>query len=329
MWKDVLSVRYSLPITFFVIATVASIIQRLTNFMSPTIHDTLGDTPTSDSIFVCLVSFDDSEIVRFVKYVRSRAKYPMRIAFGIVEYVVRSDASMANSVPESIRPCVQFYTKSLRTMQSTVFAQNLCVQQAFNRQKYICLMGACHLEDEWDVKLCNALPNERSILTIPLSERRMAMYTTCKSKKNKVKMTLRSMKQSPILAVPTLVCDSSFVFGEAVAMRKLLQGVYRVANPNDISAAFTMQAAELKYYLMCPTFLIAKKGEHPKPVLARRQEYTDDGLHDRLIEHLKLKDKQKRIYANVGLTLQPSDEECIAKHGSVAASRIALEEMRR
>jgi hypothetical protein len=153
--------------------------------------------------------------------------------------------------------------------------------------------------------LCNALPNERSILTIPLSERRMAMYTTCKSKKNKVKMTLRSMKQSPILAVPTLVCDSSFVFGEAVAMRKLLQGVYRVANPNDISAAFTMQAAELKYYLMCPTFLIAKKGEHPKPVLARR------------------------IYANVGLTLQPSDEECIAKHGSVAASRIALEEMRR
>ena len=90
-----------------------------------------------------------------------------------------------------------------------------------------------------------------------------------------------------------------------------------------------MQAAELKYYLLCPTFLIAKKGEYPKPVLPRSQNYEDDGLHDRLIEHLKLKNKQKRIYANVGLTLQPSDEECIAKHGSVAASRIALEEMRR
>lgn len=318
----------TLPVLFFALAILTAIIQRLKRIV---IKDSINivDISSLDTIFVCLVSSNDPELIQFIKYLRARSEYPNRIRIGVLEYVDKHDSSVANLVPESIRPFVQFHTKSIRSIGSVVNAQRICIEQFYKQEKYICLMGPCLLEIGWDNLLCHNIANDKTIISIPLSESRESKFIMCKMQNKRVVMRHDSIKQFPVQIIPSIMCDHSFIFGNGNGIRKLVKGVYRIKNLDNISAAFTLQARELNYYLMSPTHLIATKGDHPifKQSKSNRNEEEDESIHERLIELLKLKTKES-VYARIGLTLHPSDEECIAKYGSVAASRIAIEQKR-
>ena len=191
-------------------------------------------------------------------------------------------------------------------------------------------MCACLLEMGWDSRLCHNILNEKTIISIPLSKSRESRFITCRIQDNRVVMKHETIKQFPVKSIPSIMCDHSFLFGNGICIRKLVEGVYRVKNHQNISAAFTLQARELHFYLMSPTHLIASKGYHPlfKQSKSKRNYEEDESIHERLIELLKLRTRPESVYARVGLTLHPSDEECIAKYGSVAASRIAIEQKR-
>lgn len=319
----------TLPVLFFMFAILTAILQRLKKIV---IKDSVNivDISSLDTIYVCLVSSNDPELIQFIKYIRARSEYPNRIRIGVLEYVDRHDLSVADFVPENIRPFVQFHTKSIRSIGSVVNAQRICIDQFYKQEKYICLMGPCFLEMGWDSHLCHNILNDKTIISIPLSKKRESKFITCKIQNDRVVMRHDTIKQFPVKSIPSIMCDHSFIFGNGICIRKLVQGVYRIKNPKNISAAFTLQARELNFYLMSPTHLIASKGYHPlfKQSKLRNHEDEDENIHERLIELLKLRTKSDSVYARIGLTLHPSDEECIAKYGSVAASRIAIEQKR-
>lgn len=319
----------TLPVLFFMLAILTAIVQRLKKLViKESVH--IVDISSLDTIYVCLISSNDPELIQFIKYIRARSEYPNRIRIGVLEYVDRHDLSVADSVPENIRPFVQFYTKSTRSIGSVVNAQRICIEQFYKQEKYICLMCACLLEMGWDSRLCHNILNEKTIISIPLSKSRESRFITCRIQDNRVVMKHETIKQFPVKSIPSIMCDHSFLFGNGICIRKLVEGVYRVKNHQNISAAFTLQARELHFYLMSPTHLIASKGYHPlfKQSKSKRNYEEDESIHERLIELLKLRTRPESVYARVGLTLHPSDEECIAKYGSVAASRIAIEQKR-
>lgn len=318
----------TLPLTFFVIAMVAALVQRL---VFPSTRTALLDTAPQnrdDAIFVALVSYDDPQIVRFVKYLLSRAAQPSRIHFGVVEYVSTSSASTELQIPDALRPNVYFHTKSLQSAESSVLAFHLCVSKAYRQEKYVCLMGPCAVEDNWDESLCNLLTTERDVLTVPLANVRVPAFLSCRmDRTQQIHRALHGIKQpSRNTSVPSVLAHPEFLFGHAKAMQKILKGVYRIPRPDDADLALTLQIRSLGYFLKSPAFLIAVQGDTPNPIPPSKKNTEDDGsLRERFIALLSLDDRHKRVYAKIGLTMQPTDEECIAKYGSVAASRIKLE----
>lgn len=322
-------VASSLPITCFSVALLIAIIRKILELFIPSLRQTLKSYSyeSNTTIHVLIVSFDDDNLVSFLKFSLARASDPRRIMFRIQDFLSDRKKMNANTIPSELRSRVTLETKSLVTAKSTCRSMfNMCRDI---KDGYVCcLMKGVTFCHGWDKLLEEAHTDENAIVSAPIGSTEQAKYVCCSkdSDEDRIRFSFRNMKVVNVPSVPSIACFCSIVFGECKMMRRLLMECSDTKDI-DLSASMTLKIRALKYFIVSPTACIGVHSECPKVlprpqhVNAQTQRMTRD-----FIELLDMARKKGKIHAMRGLTISPSDHECIAKYGSLDAANIALED---
>ena len=316
-------VRLPFPVVCFSLAIVVAIAHRLLEVLRVLPEDPVEPLQEEGTILVCVVSYDDARCIDWMQAAYRRAANRRRLQFSIVEYVRDADSSITPVLPPDLRCRTHVETHALSSATTVAAAWRTCLDEMLASTTYVCLLTSCDLQPEWDAILCDALPSSKCVLTASPSLNDVAQFPCVTGlRKRGARVHYRDVVHiHPVTSVPAVFVSVGLIFGSMSEVRRLIRAVD--ASDAHLDAALTLVAHEHSLRLHCPTRLVARVGVHPRrpPPAVSTKGYNRDQLRKVLVY------EEEKRFAHAGLTIRPSDSECIAKYGSVTAARVTLQKL--
>ena len=295
-------------LTVVVAAILWSLITKLLHARSSsTVH--IEEEPT---IFVGIVAYCDAQWPEQIRHLLETASSPRRLMFGVVEYVVDAEETMAFVLPVDWRHRVRVYTVSHVIATSQRAARRLCFDETYKDETFVLFSRGWASTTGWDVLLTNMMDSTKNVLSVDLSEKWVATFPCIDPTTRAI--VGRELKNHSPRAITSLVCQNAFTFSVAAAVEQILSS----SDEYEVSEALVAHG----YELFVPGCVIGVKDAVPRGVKAARkalrnttQYMTSIGVH------------KDRVDPAAVLGLQQTQEaaECIAKYGSVTAARVAYQ----
>jgi len=306
------------------IALIAIVVSVLTKVIRSFMyrHPSLSVRQNHDYIFVGCVSYCDGNWPDAIAQIFTKAIDPSRIRVGIVEYVDTPQNSVQSRLSPKLRHNVRVHTVGTKTAHTLRDARSVCIENLMTTEKYCLLARGCNLSRGWDgdlIEQINVTP--RTVLTTPLSKTSMTALFPCAVKLDNMRLTCtkRQLKVIGRLPVPSVLFCSDLCFCECAAIKTVL------SRESDLSVSAALHAAN--YLISVPGKAIGMLGMHPRGIRKGEQSSRTAQVY----EYCKFMDidcDSNVIGAEPRLGLVPgfNTPECIAKWGSVAHTRVLLQQ---
>lgn len=295
--------RLALALAILGCAILTSILGSL--FFPDTTPKTLS---AKKRIFVLLVAYKNANWVNVLDELMRNASHPDRITVGVVEYVQKARDSLEDRVPMHLHSAVRTFTVSARTAKTLQNARKLGMKKLYHDEDYVLFTNDVVLVLGWDELLCEMI-DERSVVSTrpPMDEH--PRFVTIPSPET---LRYRKMKLQSREPVPALVWSPEFSFSTGTLARTLCdeESAWAVTDRLVREGAVVVEPARLVAQTVETTQLRVSKSRREFDAF-----WTSSGL------------KEHPDRAKLGLTPRSTHEEKIAKFGSIAAARIAIQDL--
>ena len=203
-------------LTVFVAAILWSLITKLLHARSSsTVH--IEEEPT---IFVGIVAYCDAQWPEQIRHLLETASSPRRLMFGVVEYVVDAEETMAFVLPVDWRHRVRVYTVSHVIATSQRAARRLCFDETYKDETFVLFSRGWASTTGWDVLLTNMMDSTKNVLSVDLSEKWVATFPCIDPTTRAI--VGRELKNHSPRAITSLVCQNAFTFSVAAPVEQIL-----------------------------------------------------------------------------------------------------------
>ena len=241
------------------------------------------------SIFVCLVSINPQSLLAEIEALLDSAADINRIVVGVLEYLEDAKLSVLVNISPRLRVRVRVRTVACTTWRSMHIARNEAFEHLYREEEYaFALENHVRMERDWDTHVCHIVPPDR-ILTAIAPPTCVSYFHTLHPAGKFLSLRRAKIVVTDNIDVVKCICDGSWWFGNAKHVRALLS---------------CEQSRRPLENLCMPTKCLATGADPPK----RRVKLSIQASH----------------YTQLGLSYNPSAQECIAKYGSVTAANLAL-----
>lgn len=310
-----------IPVHIFLI--VFALINCLFNFFSKKRENNnlTHSAFLTESIFVGIVAYKDSDWVKNVVHILSNSRYPSRVFIGVIEYVMDLDESNAEMVPSKFRNNVRSLSVTIPVKETWKNARMKIMRSLFRNEKYTLFIKSAELCNGWDESLCDQMKKvgEKSVL---VSHLRPFNTFACIIAANRDELSFSyKLKQFRFVRshvpIPSLMWypDFSFCTSEVANIINgddTILGVSALLHHNGIRIFYT-------------EFAIGMRTLHPHGVRVGSKCLVDNDIIGKYFDYLGIKNGTIEKTTFNGITPDCDHNEYIHKYGSVREARFMLE----
>lgn len=304
-----------------ILAVVVAILSKFVHvflYRSPTIKVHIS----TEYIFVGCISYCDGNWPEAIAQIFTKATDASRIRVGIMEYVETPQDSVHSRLSPHLRHNVRVRTVGTKTAHTLRDARSVCVEKLMTTERYCLLIRGCTLARGWDTSLLEQIClTPRTVLTCPLSKTAMTALFPCIVQIQNMTLTCtkRPLKVIGDMPVPSVIFCSDFCFCERSIVRTVL------SRESDLSVSAVLYEAH--YSIEVPGKAIGMLGMHPRGIRKGDQSAQAASVHE-YCKTVGIDSDNNVIGSEARLGLIPgfNTTECIAKWGSVAHTRVLLQQ---
>lgn len=268
-------------------------------------------TNFSESIFVAVIVYKDSEWIDNVIDIINTSRIPSRIFIGVLEYVDELSESQAEKIPNKFRNNVRTITLSARLSQTLAKSREKLVSDMFRNEKYVLFTKSVRLCNDWDETLCYQLSKVGSKSVLISHLKKFNSFACIENvKKNKdLKLKLKQFDGlSSNMPIESLVWCNEFSFS--------LSKYASILCKDETNIGVSALLHHNKIHIFYVERVIGMRSNHPYGVKSGTNNEVDSELVNLYLESIGIKNDVISKNALLGLTLYGKKYEHIAKYGS-------------
>lgn len=268
-------------------------------------------TNFSESIFVGVIVYKDTEWIDDIVDIINTARIPSRVFIGVLEYVDELSDSQADKIPNRFRNNIRTITSSARSSQTLSKSRAKLFSDMFRNEKYVLFTKSVRLCNDWDETLCYQLSKVRSKSVLISHLKKFNCFACIEDVKKNEDLKLK-LKQfdclSSSMPIESLVWCSEFSFclskyASIICNDETILGVSALLHHNKIDIFYVERT-------------IGIRSDHPYGVKSGKTNGVDSELLDSYLESIGIQNNVISKSALLGLTLDKKKHEYIAKYGS-------------